>query len=184
MSLIWSISEKWTFLGLIFPSFESESESESTSTLGFFSKDLSGVDLLVGRVSGFRSSNTLSFISTGIRGPLIVGRLGGGLSLGISWGMNSITVVSSIELSSSSSPVVGVGVTFPKTKHGLFWNIIDYSKPRWTILNQYGRFENKWIIRKQVEGFENKLNDSKNKMDDLKTRWKVLKQYERQTGWL
>ena len=46
MSLTWSISEKWTFFGLIFPS-SSDSVSlllgSGTSKLGFLSSDLRGV---------------------------------------------------------------------------------------------------------------------------------------------
>ena len=49
ISLIWSISEKWTFLGLTLPSSDSESVS-SISTLGFLSRDFSGVDLATGRL--------------------------------------------------------------------------------------------------------------------------------------
>ena len=91
--------------------------------------------------------------------------------------MNSITVVSSIELSSSSSPVVGVGVTFPKakknkkfpkTKHGLFCRKqLDNSKIRCEIQKQVGRFENKiddskisWTIIKKDGLFEKRMEGS------------------------
>ena len=58
MIFTWSISEKWTFFGLIFPSSDSESLllGSGTSKLGFFRRDLRGVALDCGRCP----SSTLS----------------------------------------------------------------------------------------------------------------------------
>ena len=65
INLTWSISEKWTFLGLIFPSSDSVSLlllGSATSKLGFFKSDFNGVALDSGLGLTWKSASRSSII--------------------------------------------------------------------------------------------------------------------------
>ena len=106
MIFTWSISEKWTFFGLIFPSSDSESLllGSGTSKLGFFRSDLRGVALDCGRCPSSTLSSSIM--------------VGSSTELQMVKDM-SFYLVTHYYLSSSNSPVVGIGVTFPEVSNAI-----------------------------------------------------------------
>ena len=107
MNFTWSISEKWTFFGLIFPSSDSESLllGSWSSKLGFFRRDLRGVALDCGR--SWRCLVPSSIM------------VGSSTELQIAKDIVFLFLATRYYLSSSNSPVVGIGVTFPEVSNAI-----------------------------------------------------------------